>query len=250
MARFCTKCGSPVTEGMAFCTSCGNPVGAAPSPPAPAPQAAPPAPQPPPPPPPVPIAPAVPVAEVPIAAAPAAVASGAVAAPAKGSPVLKIVLIVLGVIVLLSILGIGSCAYMLWKAKNKGTAMLEQARTTMSHPATPEVQAQPQGGAGAEAENPATKDVPPYPGSQATEAGGDLSMGGMGGMSGQEFVTPDPIDKVIQFYKDKFGSTINVQQSEGSAMFQLTTSNGLTTVTITRDEGAGKTKINIARIGK
>jgi zinc-ribbon domain len=244
MARFCTKCGSSVTEGMTFCTNCGSALAEAQAPAAPPAQAPAPA---------APAVQAVPVARVPIGAAPATGGAGAVAAPGKGSPVLKIVLIVLGVIVLLSILGIGSCGYMLWRAKKKATSMMDQARTTMAHTATPEVQQtqpQRQGGAGTEAESAATKDVPPYPGSQATEAGGDLSMGGMGGMSGQEFVTDDSVDKVVEFYKEKLGDKIKVQESEGNAMFQVTAPNGLTTVTITRDENAGKTKVNIARIGK
>jgi hypothetical protein len=63
-------------------------------------------------------------------------------------------------------------------------------------------------------------------------------------------VTDDPLDKVLAFYKERLGSRITIQQAEGNAMFQLTTNEGITTVTMTRDEESGKTKINIARIGK
>ena len=106
------------------------------------------------------------------------------------------------------------------------------------------------GGEGSEAASLATVDVPPYPGSSATEAGGDFTFGGKGGISSQEYETPDSVEQVVAFYKDKFGSKIRIQESGGNAMFTLSTTGGLTTVTITREEDGGVTKINISRISK
>lgn len=226
MAKFCASCGTPVEENLKFCPKCGAQLGAPSAPaqaPAPTPAAAPPA-------------------------APAAAPAGAPAAKA-GSPLLKIILIVVGLFAFVTVASIGACVYVGYRAKQKYSAMVESAKTIQRGMGTPEVHIQ-KGGAGSEASASATVDVPPYPGSTPTEAGGELALGGLGGMSGQEFETADPLDKVVAFYKEKFGSKINVQQSEGNAMFQLSTSKGLTTVTITRDEDAGKTKINIARIGK
>lgn len=224
MAKFCIACGSPIEENLKFCPKCGVQLGA---PATPTPTAAP---------------------------TPAAATAGAPSAPAaapakKGSPILKIVLIVVGFFVLLGIAGTAATVYFVYKAKQKVSSIVDTGGTMESEKGTPEVHLE-KGGEGSEAATSATVDVPPYPGSTASEAGGELSLGGVGGMSGQEFETSDPVDKVVAFYKEKFGSKISVEESEGSASFKLATSKGLTTVTITRDEDAGKTKINIARIGK
>jgi len=217
MAQFCTSCGSPVEENLKFCPKCGAQI-AVPSPPAPA------------------------------AAAPAA--GGPAAAPAaKGSPILKIILIVVGLFVVIGIIGAAAGIYVVYKAKQKVTSMVESARTTPGELGTPEIRLE-RGGEGSEAASLATVDVPPYPGSAATEAGGDFTFGGKGGISSQEYETTDSVEQVLAFYRDKFGSKIRIQESEGNAMFTLSTPGGLTTVTITRQEDSGVTKINISRIGK
>jgi hypothetical protein len=92
-------------------------------------------------------------------------------------------------------------------------------------------------------------DVPIYPGATPTEAGGDMSMGA-GVVKVQQYVTDDAVDKVVSFYKDKLGSSLTVQQSEGKAVLQLVGSAGLTNITVFRDDSAGKTKFSITRIGK
>jgi hypothetical protein len=221
MAKFCTSCGSPVEESLKFCPKCGAQVGA-PAAPAPA-------------------APAV-------APTAGAAAPGAPAAKA-GSPILKIVLIVVGIVVLIGVAGMVTCGYFAYKAKQRLTGMVETAKTMSGREGTPEISLE-KGGEGSEAEAAATADVPPYPGSTATEGGGQFSFGGKGGISSQEYETSDTIEQVLAFYKDKLGSKIRVQESEGKAMFTYTSKNGLTTVTITRDAEAEKTKITIARIGK
>jgi len=227
MAKFCTSCGSPVEETLKFCPKCGAQLAGAAG-------AAPPAPGP---------APAQPPAAAPPAAAPAA------AAPSGGgSTILKIVLGVLAFIFLVSLLGIGACVYIGYRAKQKFSAAVAEVKKAQTTFGTPEVQAE-KGGEGSEAAAAASEDVPPYPGSTATKSGGGVSIAGIN-MGGQEYETPDPVDKVVAWYKDKFGSKINVQEQEGKAMFTLTGGHGLTTVTISREENAEVTKINIARIGK
>jgi hypothetical protein len=221
MAKFCTSCGSPVEESLKFCPKCGAQVGA----------------------------PAAPAPAAPAAAPTAGAAAPGVPAAKAGSPILKIVLIVVGIVVLIGVAGMVTCGYFAYKAKQRLTGMVETAKTMSGREGTPEISLE-KGGEGSEAEAAATADVPPYPGSTATEGGGQFSFGGKGGISSQEYETSDTIEQVLAFYKDKLGSKIRVQESEGNAMFTLTTNNGLTTVTLTRDAEAEKTKITIARIGK
>jgi hypothetical protein len=226
MAKFCTTCGSPIEETVKFCPKCGTQLGA-PSAPAPA------------------VASPTPAAAQ--TAGASAVPTAAAAPPGKmGSPILKIILALVGVFAFVTVLGIGACVYAGYKLKQKGMALVESAKTMSSSSAgTPEVHAEKRG-AGSEAAASATADVAPYPGSTATKAGGELWPG----IGGQQFVTSDPLDKVVAFYKDKFGSRLVAQESEGNAVLTLTTKSGMTTITITRDEDAGQTKITIMRIGK
>jgi len=228
MARFCTGCGSVLDENMKFCLKCGAQVGA---PAAPAPAAAP------------------PPAATPVAVPPAGAAAVGASAAKAGSPILKIVLIVVGVFVFLTVAGMVTCGYFAYKAKQKFTSMVETTKTTSGSEGTPEVSLE-KGGEGSEAETAATVDVPPYPGATAAEGGGQFSFGGKGGISSQEYVTSDSVDQVLAFYKDKLGSKAHIQESEGKAILTLASKNGLSTVTITRAAGAEKTKISIVRIGK
>jgi hypothetical protein len=225
MAKFCTKCGSPVEETLKFCPKCGNALTQATAP-----------------------APGAAAPPVPAPGAPPAPAAAAPAAKA-GSPVLKIVLIVLGVIVLFSLLGIGACVFGIYKARQKVHQLAESARVTHTF-GTPEVHAEktPES-----SETPTTAAAIPddlaYPGATATESGGNISFGGIG-VSGQEYETSDPVDKVVAFYKEKLGSKAMLQESEGKTTIVLSGSNGMVTVIIEPEEGADKTKISVSRIKK
>ena len=114
---------------------------------------------------------------------------------------------------------------------------------------SPEVKIE-KGGAGSDAEEVATMDVPPYPGSTATEGGGSLGAAGFG-IAAQEYETSDSVDQVVAFYKEKLGNKLSIHESGGNAVLQVKTgTNSLTTISLSRDEAAGHTKINIMRIGK
>ena len=64
-------------------------------------------------------------------------------------------------------------------------------------------------------------------------------------------MTSDTVDKVVGFYKEKFGNKLTLQESGGNAVMQVKTgANAMTTITLSRDDTAGETKINIMRIGK
>jgi hypothetical protein len=90
MSQFCTSCGKPIAEDTGFCTACG------------ARQSSP-------------------------AAGPGAPGTSA---PAKGSPVLKIVAIVVGIIVLIGVIGLGSCIFIAYRFRHKAehyTAAIKEA---------------------------------------------------------------------------------------------------------------------------
>jgi hypothetical protein len=223
-------------EGMKFCTGCGATVG---QPAAPAPQAPPTA------------APVVVARPVPVAAAATA---GAAPAAKSGSPVVKIILIVVAVIFFLGLLSIGSCVYMLYRAKKGINQFEKQVQTTFPRPmGTREVQTQPV----APTPAPATPSVGlapdlaslAYPGATAPP-GGNESITGMGGVNLQQLVTSDSVDTVLAFYKGKLGASAMVTQSGGQAVVQVVGSNGVVNVAIAPDQASGKTKITLSSFGK
>ena len=234
MAQFCTKCGSPLAEGMKFCTGCGATIGeqsapAAAQPPAPvaAAQAAPPAPV------------AAPVA--PAAAAPA---------PSKGSPILKIILLVLGGVFLLSVLAVAAGVYYYYtRIKPRVTQIEEKIHQAYPTPSgTREVHPQPP--APSEPAAPALDmGVPVYPGATPTEGQGEMPMGA-GGFKVQQYTTPDSLEKVLAFYKDKLGPKAVATQSGDSALVQVVGSNGVINISIASDSAAGKTTFTITSIQK
>lgn len=223
MPKFCTKCGSLVEEELKFCPKCGMQLTEPPGP-----------------------------AQAPTLTASAPTPAVAPATQKKSSPVVKIILAMVGVLVLITIVLTAGMIYVGYRVKKKAdefkqTFKMDQSgkSVTIKTPGGPVTLGETKPG-----ESPATADVPPYPGSTPTEGGGSFSVGGAGGFSGQEFETPDPVDKVVAFYKDKFGSKLVIHESADNAVLTLTTGTGMTNVTITRDAEAGKTKINISRIGK
>ncbi|MFZ0961155.1 MAG: zinc ribbon domain-containing protein [Terriglobia bacterium] len=229
MAQFCTKCGTPIPEGMKFCTGCGATVG---EPPAPVAASA--AVQPPP-------APGVqPLATT----APAA---------SSGSPALKIVLIVLAVLILLGVLGIGACGVLFYRIKQRARQFERQAQVTSSLPAgTAQAPAPAETSAapGQPAVHAVDMSVRVYPGATAIEGGGPLSPDAAG-VKVQQFTTSDPMDQVAAFYKEKLGAKEVVSVSPGTAMVQAMGASGVvTTVSIAADSGTGKTKFTVTCIAK
>jgi hypothetical protein len=230
MAQFCTKCGSPMAEGLSFCTSCGAQVAA---PPAAAATAPPPS--------------AAPAGPAPTGAAPAAAAPAA----KSGSPILKIILAVVAVLILFSLLGVGACVYVYYRARQKVNELRNEARITFPTSAgTQEVRSEPEAEKQNRETTPAVNlEVPIYPDATPAEGGGEMSFGA-GAFKVQQYVTDDSVDKVVSFYRDKLGSKAVVQQSEGKAVVQVAGSNGLISITVAHDDASGKTKFTITRIGK
>ncbi|MBZ5670116.1 MAG: zinc ribbon domain-containing protein [Acidobacteriia bacterium] len=228
MAQFCTKCGAPMGEGMSFCTSCGASVAGPPAPAARPPAAPPPS--------------AAPAGAAPVTAAPAS---------KSGSPIFKIILAVVAVLIFFSLLGVGACVYVYYRARQKVNQLRNEARITFpTSVGTQEVRSEPEGQKLDRETTPAVDlEVPIYPGATHAEGGGAMSFGA-GAFKVQQYTTDDSVDKVVSFYRDKMGSKAVVQQSEGKAVVQVAGSNGLISVTVVPDDASGKTKFTITRIGK
>ena len=236
MAQFCTKCGSPLGEGMNFCTACGAVSGG-------------------------PLAPAAPVqvgvVPAPVTVPGSAVPVGAARAAKSGSPVLKIILIVVAVLIFFSLLSAGACVYFVYRAKQRVSQFEKQVRTTFPAP-TGARQVPTQPGAPVEAPGaaPAQGTAPVidigalgYPGATPAEGSGQLNLG-VGGVKVQQSTTSDPADTVVAYYKAKLGPNAMVNQTGGSTVVQLLGSNGMINVTIVADQSSGKTKITVSSIGK
>jgi hypothetical protein len=160
---------------------------------------------------------------------------------------LKIVLIVVGVLILLTALGIGSCVYVAYRIRQRAGQVIRSATPTRTTYGTPEVRGE-EGGAEGEAETIVITDVPAYPGSRAT--GGSTGAAALGIVT-QEFTTPDDVDKVLAFYKQKFGNKMSFHRTGDNALLQVKIADGvLATISISRDEPTRPTKINIMRMGK
>lgn len=239
MAQFCTGCGTPVEEGLRFCSQCGASIAAAEPTvadvmlePVPAPDEAP----------------------VP-APTPAATPLGGQAAPPaakSSSPILKIVIIVVLLFVLLGVAGIATCAYVAYRMKDKVTEQikLDEGKNTIEIP-TP-------GGTITMGETSAETPkeiggVPVYPGAKALEGGGQLSFGDKFQIGGQEFVTDDSVDQVVEFYRDKYGRELNEAQSEGRYRLSVNTGTQpqphIVTIDVQPDADAGNTKIFMSHLG-
>jgi len=228
MARFCTNCGSPVGEDLSFCSQCGKPMGPAGVP--------------------------APVAAVPTPAAiPATQPAPAAPAPAKGSsPIVKIILIVVLILVFIAVAGIGACVYGVYRAKRAVREAIQMDKSGRS------VEIQTPGGPlklGPQAAKPGdmVAGVPVYPGATALEGGGQFSFGDKFSIGGQDFVTDDDVEKVVDFYKEKLGSDLSVVQNEGH--YRLSIQKGtkehptVVTIDVAKDQNSGKTKITIAHMG-
>ena len=220
-----------MAEGMRFCTGCGATIDAPPVPPAP------------------PSFASVPAAMQPVgdvALTPSTPVTPVAPTPSKGSPVLKIVLIIVGIVMLIGILALGSCAYFVYRAKQRVSRFEKQIRTSFPT----ETRTSPGATRPAEAGTPAAElGIPIYPGATAPEGQSGVMLG-MAGLKMQQLVTTDSVDQVVAFYKEKLGSSAVVAQNGNQASVHLVGEGSVINVAIGADGGSGKTKIIITSIGK
>ena len=163
------------------------------------------------------------------------------AAPPSGkSNTLKIVLILLGVFAFLVVLAVGAIGYTAWRVsrairidKNGGMTVNTKSGTYSTNP-TDKFTADELG-----------TDV--YPGAQVDKGGMRMTLP-TGPVVAANFLTSDPKDKVIAFYKDKLGSGTTSMDIGTGAILQRTRGNhdALTVTIVQRDnQDNGKTQIHI-----
>jgi hypothetical protein len=244
VASFCGKCGAEVSSDKQFCTVCGAPV-AAYTPVAPAaytPVVAPAQPV---------AAPAQPAAYTPVAASAQPAASAPqFAPPSKSGPsALKIILIIVLVLVGLGILGAGAFGFMVWRIAHSihvsGTGA-NNGQVYVNVPGT-SITANTE-----ETFTAADLGTDIYPG--ATSGKGSMRMNIAGtSMVSAVFVTPDPKDQVVSFYKNRFGTDASVFDSASSAMISVQKGKQesvMVTVTVSPEQYDGKTQIHITHTTK
>jgi hypothetical protein len=164
---------------------------------------------------------------------------------------MKVVLLVVGIFAAFAVLGIASCVLVAWRARNmvREHVRLNGSGSSLAiNTAQGEIKMGQRTGA---LPNAQIGGVPPYPGSTPVEGGSELSFGGLGEIAGQQYETSDPVDKVVEFYRARFTSRLNVVENEGQCRLALSDqSQGVTTIDVHRDDGSGKTVIFIGHIGR
>jgi hypothetical protein len=186
-------------------------------------------------PPPPPPSPYLPAAPVPMGGMPAA--------PVKqgGSSAVKIILIVVAIFVGLGLLGAGAVGFMVWRVSRA---------FHVSHNGDMSVSA-PGGGSfslnQSKSYSAAELGTDIYPGADPTQGGMKMDLPTASVVTGV-FVTSDSKQKVVDFYKDKFGSDATVFDSDSSAVISLKRSDKETvmvTVESNSSQNGGKTKFSI-----
>lgn len=167
-----------------------------------------------------------------------------VAAPAKsgGGGVLKIILIVVGVIVLLVMLVVGVIGYGVYKVAHAVKMAAQTGETTINTP----------GGAITANSNMkfSSEDLGTdiYPGAESSKSGNmRMNIAGNSVLSAS-FLTSDPKEKVVDFYKDKLGSEASTMDFGSNAILSLKKGEHETVqVTISQEanQSDGKTQIHI-----
>ncbi len=201
---FCNSCGATLDPGAKFCNKCGTTQPGAAS------------------------APAAPVF------------TGAAPAPSQNSSALKIILIVVGVIVVLGILGIGTVSFIGYRiAKHSrihnedGNVRVETPFGTMNTSTDPEDAARNLG-------------VDLYPGARVIK--GTTSNMTMGAMhtAAAEFESDDPVNTVGEFYKSKLPNASAI--STAGDHYSIISTDKKNMITINIEPKDGKTRIHIARV--
>jgi hypothetical protein len=213
MANFCAKCGAETTPDKQFCSACGAPVAAF-----------------------TPVQTYVPVAPSgqPLVQPVAPQATG-------GSSAVKIILIIVLVVVGLGILGAGAFGFFVWRVAKSVKVNGPNGEVSFSTPS------------GTISANSSEKfsasdlgtDI--YPGADPVKGGMRITLP-TGSSVTAVFVTSDSKDKVVSYYKDKFGSQASVFDSSNSAMLSVQKDKKesvMVTVTPNSSQHDGRTQITI-----
>jgi hypothetical protein len=213
VANFCSKCGAEVSSDKKFCTSCGAPMAAGAAPPftsqpfsaQPGPPYLQPFPSPP---------------------------------PSGGSSALKIVLIVVAVVVGLGIIGVGVVAFGAWRLSRSihveqrgdgmtlhtpgGTISANQSQTSSADELGADI----------------------YPGAVSGHGGMKMNLPN-GSLVSSSFTTTDSKDKVIAFYKSRFGEGSSVIDTPNGAILSVKKGHSEAVMVTITAQNEGKTQISI-----
>ena len=211
---FCTKCGAGLAPGVQFCTACGAPAPAVQSQPG-------------------------------YAQAGYGQPVGVPVQPqAAGNSAVKIILIVLGVVVGLGLLSAIIFIFSMWRlsravhVNSRGDGVtLSTKDGTITTGSAASISDEDLG-------------VPIYPGATRREGGVRINSGN-GSMVTAVFTTTDPVEKVVDFYKDKVGANASVIQSPTGAVISAGEHEKRSLmITVGQDGTNGTTSITIIKGAK
>jgi len=161
--------------------------------------------------------------------------------PRQGSSAVKIILIVVAVIVALGIGVVGVVGYGFYRISKAVHKDLTTGKVSIDTP---------NGTLSAISDEKLTEadlGTAIYPGAEQSKGSARLNLGA-GPMVTANFLTPDPKEKVIAFYKDQLGSGVQDMESGNGAFLMLTKANK-ESINITISQRAalfdGKTRITI-----
>ncbi len=164
----------------------------------------------------------------------------------SGASAVKIVLIVVAVFVGLGVLAAAAFGFMVWRIARTVHVSGNGDQMTMSTPGGKiDINA-------AETFSASDLGTDIYPGSQSIKGGMRMKMPTESLLTGV-FLTSDPKVRVVDFYKDKLGSTASVMDFKDTAILKLDKAeHESVTVTVTSkaSQNEGKTRISITHATK
>jgi hypothetical protein len=215
---FCNSCGANIVPGTRFCNKCGAAVLTSTLPsttPTPAVGSAPPS-----------------------SSVPPPIAS----TPTSGGGALKAILIVVGVLVLIAILCVGSIGFFAWRVAHRAHIRHDGDNVSVETPfGSVGTTKDPQ-----EAARNLGVDV--YPGAQVTKQGSVSMSFGNVHTTALTFETSDPVDKVCSFYKPKFPNAMVA--SSDNDQCNIVSNDQKNMITISAKVEGSKTKIVISNVSR
>src|SRR5580692_821473 len=211
---FCNSCGASLAPGIRFCNKCGAAILAS----SPAPNVA---------------TPVMAGSTIPAASVPAANAG-------QGSGALKVILIVVGVVVLLGILSVGSFAFFAWRIARHAHVRQDGNNVKVETPfGNVETTQDPHDAA-------RNLGVEIYPGAEVLKDGSaSATFGGVHTASVSSEST-DSVDKIASFYKGKFPNAMVTSSDAGRSTIIANDHKSMITINIEAE--GGKTKIQITNV--
>jgi hypothetical protein len=211
---FCNSCGASLAPGIRFCNKCGAAILAS----SPAPNVA---------------TPVMAGSTIPAASVPAANAG-------QGSGALKVILIVVGVIVLLGILSVGSFAFFAWRIARHAHVRQDGNNVKVETPfGNVETTQDPHDAA-------RNLGVEIYPGAEVLKDGSaSASFGGVHTASVSS-ESSDSVDKIASFYNGKFPNAMVTSSDAGRCTIIANDRKSMITINIEAE--GGKTKIQITNV--